>query len=80
MLARSSVEVEYRSVAKATIELVWLKQLLEELGFPITTPMCLWCDNEAAIHIATNPIFHERTKHIEIGSHYVREKLLDETI
>lgn len=65
---------------KATTELIWLKQLLGELGFPINILKCLWCDNQAAGHITTNSVFHERTKHIEIDYHFVREKMLDETI
>lgn len=65
---------------KATTELIWLKQLLSELGFPINILKCLWTDNQAAGHIATNPVFHEGTKHIEIYYHFAREKVLDETI
>lgn len=61
-------------MAKASTELVWMKMLLEELGFPITNLMILWCDNQAAMHIANNPIFHERTKHIELDCHYILEK------
>lgn len=80
VVARSYAEAEYTAIAKATTELVWLKQLLGELGFPINVPMCLWCDNQVAVHIATRPVFHEHTKHIEIDRHYVREKVLDETI
>ena len=60
----------------ATCELIWIKQLLKELKFGDTKEMELVCDNEAALHIASNPVFHERTKHIEIDCHFVREKLL----
>nr|KYP55409.1 Retrovirus-related Pol polyprotein from transposon TNT 1-94 [Cajanus cajan] len=76
VVARSSVEVEYRAMASATSELIWLKQLLKELGFGKVTQMALICDNQAALHIASNPIFHERTKHIEIDCHFIREKIL----
>lgn len=47
--------------------------LLDELGFPITDPMKLWCDNQAANHVANNPVFHERAKHIELDCHFIRE-------
>jgi hypothetical protein len=77
VVARSSAEAEYRAMANATCELVWVKQLLEELKFCKVSPMKLICDNEAALHIASNPVFHERTKHIEIDCHFMREKLTD---
>ena len=48
--------------------------ILEELMFEIPLPMSMYCDNQVAIHIASNPLFHERTKHIEIDCHIVREK------
>ncbi|KAM3356275.1 hypothetical protein P3S68_022989 [Capsicum galapagoense] len=63
-------------MAAATCELVWIKQLLRELKFGETGKMELVCDNQAALHIASNPVFHERTKHIEIDCHFVREKIL----
>jgi len=76
VVARSSAEVEYRVMAVATCELIWIKQLLKELKFGDTKGMELVCDNQAALHIASNPVFHERTKHIEIDCHFVREKVL----
>jgi hypothetical protein len=75
VVARSSAEAEYRAMALVTCELIWLKQLLKELQFEDTRPMTLICDNQAALHIASNPVFHERTKHIEIDCHFVREKI-----
>ncbi|GKA33761.1 retrovirus-related pol polyprotein from transposon TNT 1-94 [Tanacetum coccineum] len=53
---------------------------LGEIGFPQSKPMKMWCDNQAAIYIATNLVFHERTKHIEVDCHFTREKLEDGTI
>jgi hypothetical protein len=75
VVARSSAEAEYRAMAHTTCEVVWLQSFLEEIGFSVQLPMPLYCDNQAAIHIATNPVFHERTKHIEVDCHLVREKL-----
>lgn len=75
VVARSSAEAEYRAMALVTCELIWLKQLLKELQFEEATQMTLICDNQAALHIASNPVFHERTKHIEIDCHFVREKI-----
>ncbi|KAJ7947369.1 Retrovirus-related Pol polyprotein from transposon TNT 1-94 [Quillaja saponaria] len=80
VVARSSAESEYRAMTHTTAELVWLKNLLDELGFQHSQPMELVCDNQAALHIASNPVFHERTKHIEVDCHFVREKLMDNTI
>ena len=54
---------------------MWLHQLLSEAGLKVSMPAKLWCDNQAAIHIASNPVFHERTKHIEIDCHFDREKI-----
>ncbi|GAV63635.1 hypothetical protein CFOL_v3_07153, partial [Cephalotus follicularis] len=75
VVARSSAESKYRAMAHTTCELMWVKQLLTEMGFVDSSPMQLWCDNQAAIHNASNPVFHERTKHIEVDCHFVREKI-----
>lgn len=75
VVARSSAEAEYRAMALVTQELIWLKQLLKELHFQDDEKMTLMCDNQAALHIASNPVFHERTKHIEVDCHFVREKI-----
>ena len=67
-------------MAQAVCELMWVYQLLSEVGFKVSTPAKLWCDNQAAIHIASNPVFHERTKHIEVDCHFVRNKVTDKRI
>ena len=65
----SSAEAEYRAMRKLNSELTWLRSLLGELGMEQTNPSTMHCDNQAAIHIASNSVFHERTKHIEIDCH-----------
>ena len=74
-MARSSVEAEYRAMALANCELIWLKQLLKELRFGNDGQMTLVCDNQATLHIASNPVFHERTKHIKVDYHFIQEKI-----
>jgi len=74
-VSRLSAEAEYRALASTTYELTWLKTLLHDLSVHHSQPMFLHCDNQAALYIAQNPVFHERTKHIEIDCHVVREKL-----
>jgi hypothetical protein len=74
-VARSSSEAEYRALASAVCELQWLLYLLCDLGVKCSRPPVLYCDSQSAIHIASNPVFHERTKHLEIDCHLIREKL-----
>ncbi|RVW82381.1 Retrovirus-related Pol polyprotein from transposon RE1 [Vitis vinifera] len=75
VVAKSSAEAEYRVMALATCELIWLKHLLRELRFGKDEQMKLICDNQAALHIASNPVFHEKIKHIEVDCHFIREKI-----
>ncbi|GAV85387.1 LOW QUALITY PROTEIN: hypothetical protein CFOL_v3_28824, partial [Cephalotus follicularis] len=75
VVSRSSAEAEYRAMANVTGELQWIHMLLTEIGFSVTRPSTLHCDNKSAMHIASNPVFHERTKHIEVDCYYVREKV-----
>ena len=62
-------------MASLTYELVWLKQLLCDLQVPHSQPTLLYCGNQAALHTATNPVFHERTKHNKIDCHTMCEKI-----
>ena len=72
---RSSAEAEYRAMAAVASELVWLNQLLQDFQISLLSLALLYCDNQAAVHIATNPIFNERTKHIELDCHFIRDKV-----
>lgn len=60
---------------RLTTELMWLNMLLKDLGREITTPITMHCDNQADIHISSNSVSHERTKHIEVDCHKVREQM-----
>ncbi|CAH9070823.1 unnamed protein product [Cuscuta europaea] len=79
-VSRSSTEAEYRSMAAITSELKWLKSLLMSLGVTHSRPISLRCDSRSALHITHNPVFHERTKHIEVDCHYVRDAIQDGTL
>ena len=74
-VSRSSAEAEYRSVAHPVAETVWLRQLLAELHRPLDRATIVYCDNISAVYMASNPVHHRRTKHIEIDIHFVREKV-----
>lgn len=76
-VSKSSSESEYRAMASAAAEVTWMVRLLNELGLTNLQPVTLHCDNQSAIHIAKNPVFHERTKHIDIDCHFTREKVLE---
>ena len=75
VVAISSAEAEYRAMTPATYELIWLIHFLQELRFGKDEQMKLICDNKTGLHIASNPVFHERTKHIEVDYHFIREKI-----
>lgn len=75
VVARSTAEAEFRAMALGVCELLWLKKVLWDLKFAAQGPMKLFCDNKAAISISQNPVQHDRTKHVEIDRHFVKEKL-----
>ncbi|KAK2373410.1 hypothetical protein QL285_074443 [Trifolium repens] len=74
-VSRSSSEAEYRALSSTTCELIWLLSLMKDVGIQCDKSPVIYCDNQSAIHIASNTVFHERTKHLEIDCHLVREKL-----
>lgn len=77
MVSLSSIEAEYMSIIKATTKLTWVSRLLCDLGVAVLSPIYLFCDNQAAIHIAKNLIFHEHTKYTELDCHFVMNKLAE---
>ena len=74
-VSRSSTESEHRGLANAIAEVIWIQSLLRELGLQTSSPPILWCDNIGATYLTINPVFHMRTKYIEIDFHFVREKV-----
>ena len=77
IVALSSTKVEYRGAAIATCEEVWIRRLLANLGQYTDGAVTIWCDNMSNIQLAKNPVFHARTKNIEVHYHFVREKVID---
>ena len=75
-VSMSSAEAEYRAMVLATKEIKWIIPLMADIGVKVKTPVAFHCDSKAAIHIAANPVFHERTKHIELDCHQVRERVV----
>ena len=75
-VSRSSTKSEYRALASTTVELCWIRQVLCDLGIYLVIPPKIWCYNVSALAIASNPVFHARTKHIEVDYHFVRERVL----
>ncbi|KAH7515239.1 hypothetical protein FEM48_Zijuj10G0005800 [Ziziphus jujuba var. spinosa] len=72
-VSKSSIEFEYSTMSATCSEIVWLHGLLTELGFSQSNPTPLHADNTGAIQIVANPVYHERTKHIEMDCHYIHE-------
>jgi hypothetical protein len=72
-VALSSTEAEYYALSEATKEAIWIKQMMEELGFVSDNPLTIMEDNQSTIAIALNPINHQRTKHIDTRVHFIRD-------
>ncbi|XP_024020919.1 uncharacterized protein LOC112091463 [Morus notabilis] len=77
VVARSSAEVEFRGMTLGLYEALWLRLLLQDLGYLSRQPIQLFCDNKAACDIAHNPVQHDRTKHVEVHRFFINEKLDD---
>lgn len=79
-ISRSSSEAKYRALASLTCEIQWLHYLFSDFHISFSCPAAVYCDNKSAIYLAHNPTFHERTKHIEIDCHVIREKIQSKLI
>lgn len=79
-VSRSSTEAEYRALASLTCELQWLQYLFQDLNITFPQSASVYCDNKSAIYLAHNPTFHERSKHIELDCHIIRQKLQSKLI
>ncbi|WJZ81639.1 hypothetical protein VitviT2T_001472 [Vitis vinifera] len=77
VVARSSAEAEFKGMALGLCEALWLRLLLQDLGYLSSQPIRLFCDNKAACDIAHNPVQHDRTKHVEVDRFFIKEKLDD---
>jgi hypothetical protein len=75
IVSRSSAEAEYRAVTNGVAEATWLRQLLLELPAPLSWCTLIYCDNISAVYLSTNPVQHQRTKHVEIDLQFIREKV-----
>ena len=79
-VALSSTEAEYRGAAVAACEVAWLCKLLTDLCVDVTHKAVIYCDNLSSIQLARNPVFHARTKHIEVHYHFIWERVLTDDI
>ena len=75
VVALSSAEAEFRGIARGLTEVLWVRKLLSEIGFPTQEASKIMCDNKAIIQISENPVQHDRTKHVEVDRHFIKEKL-----
>jgi hypothetical protein len=71
-VARLSAKVEYRAIAFTVSELIWIKQVLADLNIKVEEPMKIFGDNQSVRHVATNLVFYEHTKHVEIDCHFTK--------
>ncbi|XP_014511358.1 uncharacterized protein LOC106770050 [Vigna radiata var. radiata] len=80
VVARSNAEAEFRGMTYGICELLWIRSVLADLGIKYEQLMNLYCDNKVAVEIAHNPVQHDRTKHVEVDRHFIKEKLDNQVI
>lgn len=81
VVSRSSTESEYRALAQTSTEVLWLQSLLTELKVPLASPTAIiWCDNQGAGSLAGNPVFHARTKHVDVDVHFIRDLVASKAV
>eukprot|EP00253_Pinus_taeda_P021336 PITA_21336 len=80
VVALSSTEAEYQGAVKASCEAVWLRRMLADMHVFQTGPTPLFCDNQGVLKLSKNPVFHERTKHVETHCHYIRQLVEDGSV
>ena len=80
IVTRSSIEAKYRAMANCTADLTWVRMILKDLGIFLRSPPTIWYDNLSALTLASNPMFHARTKHVEVDYHFIREKVTNRDI
>lgn len=71
----STTEAEYVAASAAARESIWLRKLLSDIGCPCDKETALFVDNQSAIQLVKNPVYHKRTKHIDIHYHFIPEKV-----
>jgi hypothetical protein len=79
-IALSNTKAEYRGAIIVACEIVWLQKLLSDLGQSVDVPIVIYCDNISSILLVNNPVYHARTKHIEVHYHFIREEVLAKEI
>ena len=77
MVSWSLTEAEYKAMVNVACEITWVLQLLKDLKIKQPKPTMLFCDNQTLLYIAASPVFHERTMHIEVDCHLVRDKIME---
>ena len=80
MVALSSAEAEFQGIAKGITKVLWTKKLITEIDFPPQLPSQLKCDNKASISISENHVQHDKTKHVEVDRHFIKEKSEDNSV
>jgi histone deacetylase 1/2 len=80
IVARSFTEAEYKALADGIAEVIWLQYLLTDMQVPSVSVPTIWCDNLGATYLSTNPIFHARTKHVEVDYHFLRDQVAKKEI